>query len=172
MSDLSPSQQAQLDAHTAKHKELLAKKALLDAEFLSLVSQTNNTAAQQARVAAINNELVEISIELKSLTGLKEADSLPADTIVKDAAKQDLVKEVIVKHPAPPPGALNIVHGQVQKNDIISYMTFTQYLNPYGRKRQCDIDLENLMSVINKDCNNQIAEYQDLAKEITYVVGS
>lgn len=168
---LSPAQQAQLVDFENKHKELLDKQATLKQEQLTLLQQSR-TAEQEARLNNITNEIIQIKSDLTELTKEISAVTLPTETIIKDTIKQDNVKEITAKQPPPPKGAVNIIHGHVKNNDIINYMNFTQYLNPYGRKRKCDEDLENLMSVINKDCNNQLAEYAKLTKEISDLVKS
>ncbi len=176
MSDFSPDQQAYLDSFEQTHKSLLEKKSSLDTELLKLLAESNISAEQKARLSELRTEIAQVSTELAAtrLDSIKAVDKLPSLSqvvnIIKDVVKQDSAKETILKIPPPPKGSVNIVHGTVQKNDMISYMKFTQYLNPYGRKRQCDIDLENLMAIINKDCNNQLAEYTKLSKEITSIV--
>jgi len=170
--NLSSANQTLVTNATVQQQALLAERAALDAERLSIVRQSPLTAAQTTRVAEIDNRLNQISISSAALTATPTDNTLPVEDLTKTAAKAELAKQVTLTVPSPPKGSYTIVHGNVQKGDLISYMKFTQYLNPYGRKRQCDIDLENLMIVINKDMNNQIAEYKELAKEITNVAGS
>lgn len=163
-----PSNVQTLDTHAKNQQALLQKKATLDSEMTSLLILGTLTSAQRARQAEINIELDKISVQMVALT--KESESISTDDAVKKAAKQDLFKQITAELAPPPPGSIAIIHGTPAPDDMISYMKFTQYLNPYGRKRQCDSDLENLMSIVNKDLNNAIGENQELVKKIAETV--
>ena len=168
-SALSPTSKSAVDTYMVQYDQLLAKRAALETEKRTLINQGNLSTAQTARLAEIDSELNKISSDVEALKS-HTTDSLSTEDVARTAAKQELATQVIATVPPPPPGAYKIVHGIVQKGDIISYMKFTQHLNPYGRKRQCDTDLENLVAVINKDFNNQAGEYKEIVKEITYTV--
>jgi hypothetical protein len=157
-----------LDTHTKNQQALLQKKAALDNELNSLIILGTLTSAQKARQAEINIELDQISVQMIVLT--KESETISTDDTVRKAAKQDLYKQITATLAPPPPGAITIIHGTPAPDDMISYMKFTQYLNPYGRKRQCDSDLENLMAIVNKDLNNAIGENQELVKKIAETI--
>jgi hypothetical protein len=169
---LSPSGKVTVDSYLSKYDTLMAKRATLDAEKHALLSQGNSlTQGQKDRLTSIDTELNQISSDIEDLKG-QTTDSLSTEDIARDATKKELATQVIATVPAPPKDSYTVVHGIPQKGDIITYMKFTQHLNPYGRKRQCDTDLENLVSIINKSFNNQIGEYQEIVQEITYTVSS
>lgn len=169
---LSPSGKTTVDSYLTKHDALMTKRAALDSEKHALLAQGSSlTQAQKDRLVAIDTELNQISSDIEDLKK-QTTDSLSTEDVARDATKKELVTQVVATVPAPPKGSYTVVHGIVQKGDLISYMKFTQHLNPYGRKRQCDTDLENLVSIINKSFNNQVGEYQEIVQEITYTVGA
>ncbi|MCI4436605.1 MAG: hypothetical protein JHC33_07325 [Ignisphaera sp.] len=168
---LSPSSKATVDSYLAQHDKLLLKRSTLEAEKRRIQFQSNLTETQKSRIAAIDAELNDIASNTEELKKQTD-DNLSTEDVARAATKQGLATQVIATVPPPPVGAYKIIHGIVQKGDLVSYMKFTQHLNPYGRKRQCDTDLENLMAVINKDFNNQVGEYEDLVKEITSTAGA
>jgi len=175
MTTLSPANQAVVDQYTAQHNTLIAQRDALETEKLSILTHTPMSVADQTRLNEINNSLAQIAMATVALidTPASEADVvLPTDQIALQAAREASVKQIIATIPPPPPGAYHIVHSKVMKGDMIGYMNATQYLNPYGRKRQCDTDLENIMSVINKDMNNHVAELNALTTKILAVEGS
>ena len=144
------------------------QRATLEAQKLTLNKQAGSlTASQQSLLTAINAQLDQIAVAAAALITKDEPTAAPdTDAAGKQAAKEELLKQVVVFIAPPPPGALNIVHSTVAANDMLSYMKFTQYLNPYGRKRQCDTDLENIMGVLSGDISNQLAEYIQLGKTV------
>ena len=171
---LSSAQQAALDNFVKQQQALLAERAKLETERLTLDKQAGSlSTAQKTRLTEINSRLDQISAESLALTKQEETAALPdKNAAVKQAAKETLVQQVTAAIPPPPKGSYNIVHTAVAAGDIISYIKFTQHLNPYGRKRQCDSDLENLMAVINKDINNKLAEHKQTALEIAKAAAS
>lgn len=156
-----------LKAHISKQEALLKEREALDKEQLTLMRIAEPSEEQKKRKADINDRLNQIAVEMQTLaqTTQSETDD-PTKDPVKAIAKQELFKTIQSTLPPPDKGKFNVVHGNITPGDMISYMKFTQYLNPYGRKRQCDTDLENLMAVINKSVNNSMGEYKELAKKV------
>ena len=155
-----------------QHAALLTERANLEAERLLLVANINNlTQAQKDRVIAINTRLDQIASEIALLVKADTLPNFPTDALARKAAKEDLANKVILTVPPPPKGAYQIIHSTPESGDLISYMKLTQHLNPYGRYRKCDIDLENIMSVLGKDFDNSIGEALEFVKKLKQFIG-
>jgi hypothetical protein len=53
----------------------------------------------------------------------------------------------------------SVQYGTPNYNDLSSYITKTTFLNPWGRNRQCDDDLKNLMAYINADMMSELGAW-------------
>ena len=165
---LAQQQQVILDDINKQIQALMDQRSALDKQKLDLIKQTGSlTSTQQATLNDINNKIDQISVASAALITREETITTSTDAIAKQAAKEALVTQIKLSIPPPPAGAINIVHSSVAAGDIISYIKFTQYLNPYGRRRQCDADLENLMAVIGKSADNELAEYTKHITDLT-----
>ena len=154
----SPQVQAELAIFTKQQTDLMAKKAPLDAERLQLQAKQNQTDADRARILELNTQISSISASINIIRAQESTvvASISGTDIVNSLAKNQLLKNILITTPLPSPGNLLHVQPAINNANLILYMTLTQHLNPYGRKRQCDTDLENLMAVINKDINNAV----------------
>jgi hypothetical protein len=168
----SPEVQAEIAAFEAQHSSLLGQRAILDRELQQLLSSRNQTDEQRARIAQIQNETSSIAIQINQLAIQESAiaQSIPVDDINNAQVKKLLLQEILITTPLPPVGKVSIITTTIDPSNLIQYMTLTQHLNPYGRKRQCDTDLENLMSIINKDVNGSIAIHKETIKNSTKIV--
>lgn len=150
-----------------KHEALLKERSVLEYRRLEVNTRAGSlTKVEQDELANINHRMDQISAAIAELVR-EETKTIPdTELIAKQAAKQELFVKVQASIPPPPSGSYTIAHSAIAAGDVISYLKFTQYLNPYGRKRQCDTDLENLMSVIGKDVSNGLGELQKLITDI------
>jgi hypothetical protein len=173
MSDTnSPQVQAEIDAFAAQHKALLAQMSVLETELQQLRAERTPTDPQRSRMVELNSQINSLAIQLNQLKVQESAVAAQINTpaLVNAQTKKDLLQNILITTPLPPPGKVMIVHATIDNANLIDYMNITQHLNPYGRKRQCDTDLENLMAIINKDMNNSIAETLSIVKKLTKIV--
>ena len=59
---------------------------------------------------------------------------------------------------------------ELKEGDIVSYINATVFLNPWGRMRQCDDDLIDLMKHVGNDFNNELAEWIQIGKVLADVL--
>lgn len=170
----SPQVQAEIDAFAAQHKALLAQMSVAETELQQLRAERAPTDPQRARMVELDSQINSLAIQLNQLKAQesKVAAQIDASAIVNAQSKQTSLKTILIANPSllPPTGKINIIQATTDPANLIDYMSQTQHLNPYGRKRQCDTDLENLMSVINKDMNNSVAETIAIVKKLAKIV--
>jgi len=173
MSTNSPSVQNELDAYAQQKATLLTQQAAQQSIIttLSLKPQPLSVDDQKVYSAALSAK-AGIALQMQNLLLQESATvaSIQPNAIAAVQQKQVLVANQISTTPLPQQGNLTLIHPAVDFNDIITYMSYTQHLNPYGRQRQCDIDLQNLMGLINQDVNAAVGDYQALISSLT--VGS
>lgn len=173
----SAATQAQLDIFSKKQAELFAQKAPLDAERMRLQALTSaqKTDEVRARISDLDKQIATINTQLatNSLAESVVSGATP-DQIATAKTKQALLSTVLEKVSPPAPGLLSIIYpsAAVKSADLMTYMTLTQHLNPYGRKRQCDTDLENLMGILNKDLLNSLGDNNVLFDALAALVKS
>ena len=158
----SPTVQAELAKFKAEHDALITKHATQESVLLGLLSKTPPlTPSDNTKISETKLTLTNISQEIAALTARESqyAASIDSDSISSAAQRQALIKSLIVTTPNPKPGELAVIHPAVNSAALLDYMTFTQHLNPYGRKRQCDRDLENLLSIIANDLGEKFGDY-------------
>ena len=174
----SAATQAQLDVFAKKQSEFFAQKAPLDAERMRLQALTNaqKTDEVRARISELDKQIATINTQLSVNSLAKsEVGSTTPDQIAAAKTKQTLLSSILETVPPPAPGLLSIIFpssAAVKSADLMTYMTLTQHLNPYGRKRQCDTDLENLMGILNKDLLNSLGDNKSLFDALTALVKS
>ena len=169
--------QASLEAFSKTQAELMGTKAPLDAERLRLLGLPNSqkTDAIKARIADLDKQIATINTQLDDNSKAQStALGTTPEKLAAAQTKQALLKTVLEKVGTPPPGMLSLIQpsAAVKSADLMTYMTLTQHLNPYGRKRQCDTDLENLMSILNKELLNSLGDSKVLSQAITSLVKS
>lgn len=69
--------------------------------------------------------------------------------------------------PSLKPNTVEVKFIKIKDNDLVSFIDATVNLNPWGRMRQCDEDLKNLMGIIGKDINNEIGEWLEVTKQVS-----
>lgn len=168
-SSYPPAIQAEIDKFEKEQSRLLKERARLDSIFSRLSSKQNPTDADKAQIADIQTQIFNIitQLEKNKMAESEIIHSVIPEGILLAAQKQELLKTILITTDKPAPGMLSIVHPTISPADVISYMTLTQHLNPYGRKRQCDTDLENLMAIINIELLNAMGDNNDLNKKIS-----
>ena len=165
----SPEVQAELNQYAKQHKELLDKQAQQESVVRRLTAKPQPLSSEdQQTLAAAQSQLVINSGEMSGLV-LKESAAVskidPA-TLAAASSRQALINTIIVKDVLPKPGKVSLVHPSLDPADLVSYMLYTQHLNPYGRQRQCDIDLQNAIALINGDVNASVGVYIEVGKSL------
>ncbi|MCI4436179.1 MAG: hypothetical protein JHC33_05135 [Ignisphaera sp.] len=161
----SPAAQAELDRYKIEHDKLIQKHAAQEAVLLRLLSASPQ---DTTKITETKSKIAEISREIAQKTAeeSQHAASLNTDSISAAAQRQALIKTILAVTPKPSAGNVAIVHPSINSAAILDYMTFTQHLNPYGRKRQCDRDLENILALIANDLGDQFVNYVRAVKAI------
>ena len=165
----SPAVQAELDAYARQKAVLLTQQAAQESIITMLSIQTSLSPADQRAYANAISSKANIALQMQSLL-LQESSvvaSIQPSAVATVQQKQNLVSNQVSTTPLPTPGNLTLIHPAVDPNDLITYMSYTQHLNPYGRQRQCDIDLQNLMALVNQDANAIVGENIDLVSKLT-----
>lgn len=175
----APAVQSELAAFSKRQAELLTQMAPLDAELLRLnaLPASQQTDITKARISDLNKQIATIKTQMSANNVAESAaaqSSVPTDQLANATAKQALLSTILETVEKPTPGLLSIIPSSaaVKPADLITYMTLTQHLNPYGRKRQCDTDLENLMLILNKEMLNAIGDNNVLNGAVTSLVKS
>ncbi len=170
MSTNSPQVQNELNAYAQQKAVLLTQQAAQQSIIttLSLKPQPLSVDDQRAYANALSTK-ASIALQMQSLL-LQESQTVasiqPNDVSISQQ-KQTLVSNQVSTTPLPQPGNLTLIHPAIDFNDLITYMSYTQHLNPYGRQRQCDIDLQNLMGLINQDVNAVVGDNNALISSLT-----
>ncbi len=156
-SSTSPTIQAELDSFTSQITSLMNQKAIIDTQAQQLLYMPSNQRTLEDNITLSNLQTQSAAISA-NITELKQKESIasaafPVSGIVNKTVQETIQPATIANVPTPKSGTVAVTHQVVQDDDLISYMALTQHLNPYGRKRQCDSDLEDLMVVINKYIN-------------------
>jgi hypothetical protein len=161
----SPSAKKELEDFKVEHEALLKEHAVQESALLQLMS---TVPIDNTKIAEAKSKLDAVSQKITDLTAQKSAfaNSVDAEAISLSLQKQALIKSILAVVPKPEPGKLAIVHPSLNAAAILDYMTFTQHLNPYGRKRQCDKDLENLLAIIALDVSDAYIGYVQAVKAI------
>lgn len=154
-----------LVTHEAAVHALMVKRAALEAEQLAL-HKLDTSDVNTARLAAITDELGRITRDLAALAH----EVTPGTTAATESVERSATKEQAVAQappsPPPPPGTVAVRNVEVKPDDIVTYMTLTQHLNPYGRKRQCDIDLENIVFGLDQVVNHEMYIHTERIKKL------
>jgi len=159
----------ELKVYEERHKALLEELKPLDSELLVLTATVATpTPEQSATISSLKERINNLHIQLTQLSTKESAlvASISETAITNAAVKETLLKSILISTPLPSKGSVLIVHPVLDSANLIQYLTLTQHLNPYGRKRQCDTDLENLMSVINKDVSHSVGVVVETAKSL------
>lgn len=155
---LSAAEQQALDNYARIHKTLTEERVLLDTELIRLNTIPSPTTEQNDRKIVITNRISQITIALADLAKKEDTSVVSDRDLVLEQARQDLFNKITETLPAPPTGTFVIIHPSTDQNNLMEYMKFTQHLNPYGRKRQCDTDLENILLLLDSNLKATIAE--------------
>jgi len=84
--------------------------------------------------------------------------------VVNELTKRQLVAGSMKTRPKT--GNRTIEFAQPGDGALVEYINATLHTNPWGRIRQCDIDLKNLCALISKDVNSAIGEWNDVTEVI------
>lgn len=159
--------QKELDSFKTEHAALIQSHAVQESALSGLLSRNPQDAARinetRAELTLIEQKLVELTTKESEVAG-----ALNVEGISLAAQRQNLISIVSTSLPTPTDGNLHMIpiHAAINPANLLDYMTFTQHLNPYGRKRQCDKDLENILAIIANDLGETFKTYKEAAKSI------
>ena len=119
-------------------------------------------------IAALNDEMAVNAGKLAALKVEENrlASGLDPGKIASAEQREVTVKSITSETTLPTAGKLLQVHPKIEPGDLITYMTQTQHLNPYGRNRQCDTDLADLMGLIQGDHYAEIGANLEMIKNL------
>lgn len=162
----------------AEHtKNTLASAAALQALEQQIIALQLRVATGQATVVDVA-KLTELQIQKSSLqtTAPDPATTnitVPTQSSVGTTIALQDFKTKTVATPTPLQNNQGSVkHVTVPAMDLVTYINLTQNLNPWGRERQCDLDLKDLVTYINQDINAELGEWQDVSKLLTEITMS
>jgi len=167
-----------LNSFQTRQKELLDARASLDKEDNLLAAREPNLSETESkRRKAIAARIAEIQVEMDTLakaeTAIKTETAASSD-VLKKAALEDIstsITKQIAQLPKQEPGTVTIAHPEISLKNIVAYITVTQHLNPYGRERQCDLDLIKIVGQLGLDVNSQVAEWIETGSALSKEVG-
>ena len=161
-------QQAEVDAHTKAVAKFATEQHLLTQQICALEIKV---ASGQA--STDEKKKLEQLKALQAANATKEPDptntsltSPDGHAVVNSATIQEYTVKSIDRTPAPEKNIGEVRFVSVDDGDLVSYINATVHLNPWGRMRQCDEDLKNLMATIGRDINNELGEWIGIGKTI------
>jgi hypothetical protein len=102
-----------------------------------------------------------------TLSSSKETLADSGAATVNNLSQQQAMVEQLAKIPTPEKNNVGqIRYTEIDPDNLVDYINATQHLNPWGRERQCDKDLKNLMLIINGDMRHQMGKIQETVKQL------
>jgi hypothetical protein len=87
---------------------------------------------------------------------------------VNNISQQDAALAYLNKLPAPAQNNVGQIRfTPIDPSNLLDYINATQHLNPWGRERQCDKDLKDLLLHVNADMRNQLGKIVDLKNKLS-----
>ena len=148
----TPAEIAQLLILQANHTNTLTQTP--DPTQTSLTSPSGNQVALSILQAQDIASYAKSTVTSQTSTNVKTtSNSTTVTTKLKDAGSSGVVSATVAPMSQPQVNGNNssVQYGTPNYNDLPAYITKTNFLNPWGRNRQCDDDLKNLMAYINAD---------------------
>lgn len=107
---------------------------------------------------------------LESKVTISSSSAVLADSgavAVNSLSQQQAIVDSLIKIPTPEKNNVGqIRYTEIDPDNLVDYINATQHLNPWGRERQCDKDLKNLMMIINADMRNQMGKIVEIVKQL------
>ena len=162
-------QAAEVDAHTSAVVANGVQNQALDQQATALqVKQAagQSTPDDDMRLEAIQAQQAQNKAAAPDPTATNIV-SPDASDVGTATAKQNFAATTAATLPVPQADNVGEVrHVTVDQMDLLTYINLTQFINPWGRSRQCDEDLKNLLSFVNQDYNSEVGEWTEVGKRI------
>lgn len=174
MSNDTPNLKGPQKAEVEKHaKDVLAhstKNSSLEQQIVVIESKVilgyMTKADGDAKIATIRS-LMEANKAKEPKATDSNLTTPDGHEVAAEMVKAEYLKMSLEQQPALSVNGLGeIRYVSLEPEHISEYIDVTVHLNPWGRMRQCDEDLKNLMATIGRDINHELGSWIEIGKRV------